>query len=87
MTAKSYAIAEPRVISRASVHDGGVTEIVFEVRAHSVTYLTRSRAIRAWMEGLDRDLVGAPDEHIARHWRVEVRNGRARCVRVQRRTS
>ena len=77
-----YAIAEPRVVRRVPLGDGGAPDVAWEVKPGAATAGTPRAAKAAYMRALDPALRPADDKFAAAHFDRHARAGYARCVRM-----
>jgi hypothetical protein len=78
-----WGIGLPRNIQRAHIDFGGKTVVTFELRPDLGLYSSNIAAKRAYLEGLEPDLIGCDDNFIRLHWRYCVNMGTAKIIKVE----
>lgn len=80
-----WRLQRRKVLSRPSVYDRASRPVMeWEIDPNYPPFASRKAAVRMFLEGIDKDLKGASDEFLERHWRTPFYRNmiRVTCVKA-----
>lgn len=77
-----WQIQRPKYSNRPSVYTGGKPTVTWVPETGYPLFPTRRAAVRAYLESVNKELKGAPDDFLQMHWQTPLYRGIVRVVKV-----